>query len=67
MDMDPNHCLVGQGSSENVVRANILKGECLLEDPSSLEFPSLSSSIHVKKTGVNRPHPGGVGQRPFDA
>ncbi|CAL2248559.1 unnamed protein product [Prunus armeniaca] len=49
------------------VCANNLTGEYSLLDPSTFDLPSLSSSIPVKQIGVNRPHPGGVGQRPSDA
>ncbi|CAL8095399.1 unnamed protein product [Prunus armeniaca] len=49
------------------VCANNLTGKYSLLDPSTFDLPSLSSSIPVKQIGVNRPHPGGVGQRPSDA
>ncbi|ONI33020.1 hypothetical protein PRUPE_1G400500 [Prunus persica] len=61
-----NH-LTTMNASVISVCANNLMGEYSLLDPSTFDLPSLSSSIPVKKTGVNRPHPGGVGQRPSDA
>ncbi|CAL2258549.1 unnamed protein product [Prunus armeniaca] len=41
------------------VFANNLAGEYSLLDPSPFDLPSLSSSILVKKAGVNRPYLGG--------
>ena len=39
------------------VCAKILAGEYSLLDPLPFDLPSLSSSIPIKKTGVNRSHP----------
>ncbi|CAL2258374.1 unnamed protein product [Prunus armeniaca] len=65
-----NHgCLEGFDGLEN--RRNGFLEHALREysllDPSTFDLPYLSSSILVKKIGVNIPHPGGVGQRPSDA
>lgn len=51
----------------HVVCVNILKGEYSLEDPSTFELFSISSSIPVKSNWCRRPHLRGISQRSFDA